>query len=142
MAGDRNFLGKGFHFPPVVDATTGRFIMTSQEDDIREAVNLILMTGIGERPMEPDFGCDIEQFIFDLPDGQARRNMEESILTALTRWEPRIDNIEVSVQDGRVGEGAVYIQIGYTVRSNNNPVNLVFPYYLDTGFGTWRQTGE
>lgn len=142
MAEDRNFLGKGLHFPPAVDPTTGRFIMTSQEDDIREAIHLILMTGIGERPMEPDFGCDIENYIFDLPDGQAKRSMEESILTALERWEPRIDNIGVSVQEGHTGDGVVYIQISYTVRSNNNPVNLVFPYYLETGFETWRQTGR
>ena len=138
MAANRTFLGKGFTFPPAVDPATGRFLMATDDDDIRQAIYLILMTNVGERPMEPEFGCDIADYIFDLPDARAKHAMEDSIYTALLRWEPRIDNIEVEVQDRRVN-GAVYIEISYTVRSTNNPVNLVFPYYLETGFGSWRQ---
>ena len=138
MAVNRTFLGKGFTFPPAVDPVTGRFLMTSEDEDIRQAIYLILMTNTGERPMEPDFGCDVADYIFDLPDARAKRDMEDSIYTALLNWEPRIDNIEVEVQD-RSADGAVYIGISYTVRGTNNPVNLVFPYYLETGFGSWRQ---
>lgn len=138
MADNRTFLGKGFTFPPAVDPVTGRFLMASEDEDIRQAIYLILMTGVGERPMEPDFGCDVSDYVFDLPDARAKHAMEDSVYTALLRWEPRIDNISVEVQDRGVN-GTVYIGISYTVRSTNNPVNLVFPYYLDTGFGSWRQ---
>ena len=55
MAENRTFLGKGFTFPPAVDPVTGRFLMASEDEDIRQAIYLILMTGVGERPMEPDF---------------------------------------------------------------------------------------
>ena len=33
-------------------------------------------------------------------------------------------------------EGVLLIRINYRVRSTNNPYNLVFPYYLNEGFGT------
>ncbi|MBR2948342.1 MAG: GPW/gp25 family protein [Lachnospiraceae bacterium] len=138
MAENRTFLGKGFTFPPAVDPVTGRFLMASEDEDIRQAIYLILMTGVGERPMEPDFGCDATDYVFDLPEARAKHAMEDSVYSALLRWEPRIDNISVEVQD-RGANGTVYIGISYTVRSTNNPVNLVFPYYLDTGFGRWRQ---
>lgn len=132
------FLGKGFQFPPRVDATTGRFIMSEGEEDIKEAIFLILKTRLEERPMCPDFGCDIENYVFDLPDSRAERGIEDAVITALTKWEPRIDNVQVTINQDRMQEGIILIEIGYTVRKNNNAVNLVFPYYLEEGFSTWR----
>lgn len=132
------FLGKGFQFPPRVDATTGRFIMSEGEEDIKEAIYLILKTRLEERPMCPDFGCDIENYVFDLPDGRAERGIVDTVATALSRWEPRIENIQVAVNKERMNEGIIMIEISYTVRKNNNAVNLVFPYYLEEGFDTWR----
>ncbi|MGN0330602.1 MAG: GPW/gp25 family protein [Kineothrix sp.] len=138
MTEDGMFLGKGFQFPPRVDPTTGRFCLSEGEEDIREAVYLILMTRKGERPMEPDFGCNIENYIFDLPESGAERGMKDAIETALIRWEPRINDVKVAINTNRLQDGLIYIQIGYTVRKNNNPVNLVFPYYLEEGTGVWR----
>ena len=132
------FLGKGFQFPPKVDPTTGRFLMSEGEDDIKESIYLILKTRLNERPMCADFGCDIENYVFDLPDGRAERGIVDGISTALAKWEPRIDQIQVSVNKERMQEGTIFIEIGYIVRKNNNMVNLVFPYYLEEGFGTWR----
>lgn len=132
------FLGKGFQFPPRVDATTGRFIMSEGEEDIKEAIYLILKTRLEERPMCPDFGCDIESYVFDLPDGRAERGIVDTVMTALSKWEPRIENIQVTVNKERMNEGIIMIEISYTVRKNNNAVNLVFPYYLEEGFDTWR----
>ena len=138
MADATMFLGKGFCFPPKVDATTGRFIMSEGEEDIKEAIYLILMTRLKERPMCPNFGCNIENYVFDMPDRRAERGMEDAITTALAGWEPRIDNIQVTINKERISEGIILIEIGYTVRKNNNAVNLVFPYYLEEGFSTWR----
>lgn len=138
MADATMFLGKGFSFPPKVDATTGRFIMSEGEEDIKEAIYLILKTGLKERPMCPNFGCNIENYVFDMPDRRAERGMEDAIITALAGWEPRIDNIQVTINKERISDGIILIEIGYTVRKNNNAVNLVFPYYLEEGFSTWR----
>lgn len=137
MAEDRTFLGRGFHFPPQVDPTTGRFLTSSGEEDIKEAIYLILMTRRGERQMNPDFGCDIERYVFDLPDMRAEKGIRNAVRVALIKWEPRIDDIQVELNLSRMSEGIVFIEIGYRVRKNNNTVNLVFPYYLE-GQGTWR----
>ena len=88
--------------------------------------------------MCPDFGCNIENYVFDMPDRRAERGMEDAITTALAGWEPRIDNIKVTINKEKFSEGMIMIEIGYTVRKDNNAVNLVFPYYLEEGFSTWR----
>lgn len=128
-----NFLGCGISFPPRVDEVTGRIRMSSQEDDIREAIRIILFTGKGERVMQPEFGCQIRKYAFSSMGMIDRTGMEEEVRQALIRWEPRITDTEVKVDDGRAEQGMVEIHISYAVRATNNPYNLVFPYYINEG---------
>ncbi len=135
MAGSADFLGKGWSFPPRVDSATGRFVMSEGEEDIKEAIYIIIMTKLKERAMMPEFGCDIHNHIFDLPDTESIYMMELEILKALSYWEPRIIDVTVSVDTDDIVNGKVVIDIGYVVRATNNPNNLVFPYYLYEGVG-------
>lgn len=128
-----NFLGCGLSFPLRADETTGRIRMSSQEDDIREAIRMILFTGKGERVMRPEFGCQIRKYAFSSMGMIDRTGMEEEVRQALIRWEPRITDAQVEVDDKSMGNGAVEIHIRYVVRATNNPYNLVFPYYLNEG---------
>lgn len=43
--------------------------------------------------------------------------------------------MEVDIDDTDMGEGKLLFRISYTVRSTNNPNNIVFPYYLYEGVG-------
>lgn len=129
----KEFLGRGFHFPVQADSATGRVMMTSFEDDIREAVYIILMTRKGERLMRPDFGCGIHDFAFESMDYTTISQMEKSVKDALVLWEPRIRDIEVSLSYDGQENGKVNIHISYVVRSTNNPYNLVYPFYLNEG---------
>ncbi|MDL2232084.1 GPW/gp25 family protein [Ruminococcaceae bacterium OttesenSCG-928-L11] len=135
MSGTSAFLGRGFSFPPRVDPATGRFVMCSEEEDIRQSIYIILMTRKNERAMMPDFGCDIHDYIFELPDTASMSMLRGEVVDALTRWEPRIIDITVDVDLRDIHNGKALVNIGYTVRATNNPNNLVFPYYLYEGVG-------
>ncbi len=130
----KEFLGAGWKFPITVDGSTGRIVMSCQEENIRESIYIIVMTRPGERMMRPEFGCHIHDFLFQRPDYPIRVRMENAVREALVRWEPRIRDIEVRVLQGEKEE-QVIIQVDYTVRSTNNPYNMVFPFYMDEGFG-------
>ena len=129
----KEFLGRGFHFPIGVDPVTGRFRSSSYEDSIREAIYIILMTRKGERVMQPEFGCDIYDFAFASLSYTTICQMEDSVRTALERWEPRIRDVEVTVRSNRADEGRVDIGIQYVVRSTNEQGNLVYPFYWNDG---------
>ena len=136
MADTRDFLGRGFAFPPRVDKATGRFVMCSDEEDIRQSIYIIIMTKLNERAMNPDFGCDVHRYVFELPDEAFMHLMKNEIVDALTRWEPRIIDTIVHADLSEISEGKVIFNISYTVRDTNNPYNLVFPYYIYEGVGT------
>jgi len=125
------FLGRGFAFPPGVDPVTGQMRTAAYEEDIRQAIYLIIMTRKGERVMRPDFGCAIHEYAFDSMDYETMSRIEETVQEALILWEPRIRDIEVSAY--RAEAGKLNIEISYVVRSTNNPYNLVYPFYINEG---------
>lgn len=131
----KGFLGTGFKFPIQVDPSTGRMKTSSYEEDIQEAIAIILNTRKGERVMNPDFGCGIHKYSFETADFTTLSLMRREIMDALVMWEPRIEDIEVIIDDSQSEVGQIIINISYMVRSTNNPFNLVFPYYINEGFG-------
>lgn len=129
------FLGRGFKFPVQVDPATGRMMTSAYEEDISEAIYIILMTRKGERVRNPEFGCGIHDFAFGTTDFTTLKEMERSVEEALVLWEPRIRDVDVTVSLDQEAEGKLVIEIAYVVRTTNNPYNLVFPFYLNEGFG-------
>ena len=135
MDRSKDFLGRGFAFPPRIDSATGQFVMAESEEDIRQSIYIILMTKMKERAMLPEFGCNLHEYMFELPDSAFEVQISSEIKEALMKYEPRIINTEVTVDTMDLQNGKVYLNISYTVRATNNPNNLVFPYYLMEGVG-------
>ena len=129
----RDFLGRGWSFPMGVDPATGRVVSASSEEDIRQAIRLILGTGKGERMMRPEFGCSLRSFVFDHMDYTTQTQLEREAQEALIRWEPRITDVQVRVERDPGDDGCVLLHISYVVRATNNPYNLVYPYYINEG---------
>lgn len=125
----REFIGRGWKFPVTADAD-GLIGMSAYEEDIREAILIILSTAKGERVMHPDFGCGIHDYVYEAVNTTTVGLIESSVRDALTKWEPRIDPTGVTVTTDHIAEGKLDISIDYTVRSTNNRFNLVYPFYL------------
>jgi phage baseplate assembly protein W len=124
------FVGAGWGFFPVRTDVTGQIVLVTGEQEIEESIRLILATAPGERPMRPAFGCAIHDFVFAPADAATAGQIAFEVRTALERWEPRIDVLEVRVDFDGVEEGTLHIQIGYRIRGTNDPRNLVFPFYV------------
>jgi phage baseplate assembly protein W len=128
-----SYLGRGWKFPVQVNPKTGRILMSENEQDISEAIMILLKTSKGERVMNSDFGCGLRRFVFDLTDEVTMRKIEEDIREAIMLWEPRVGDVEIkAVNDSNV-PGKITIDILYTVRSTNNRYNMVYPFYMEEG---------
>ncbi|MFD1150732.1 GPW/gp25 family protein [Saccharothrix hoggarensis] len=123
-----NFIGRGWAFPLRV-GPTGGIGMVEREQEIAEAIRLVLGTAPGERPMRPEFGCGIHEHVFASADGATAGHIAREVRAALERWEPRVDVDDVVVAFDSVDVGTVYIDVRYTIRTTNDQRNLVFPFY-------------
>ena len=129
----KEFMGRGWKFPIEVDQATGRIVETQHEDDIAEAIRIIIWTGKGERLMRPDFGCGIERFLFEGNDDTTLHLIEAEIMDAIRMWEPRVHEVEVRVERDSASTEKLLIHVQYEVRTTNNLFNQVYPFYLYEG---------
>jgi Bacteriophage baseplate protein W len=128
----RAFLGVGWAFPPGFDGE-GHIAEAAYEQDVQQAILIILGTNHGERVMRPDFGAGLDRLVFEPINAATLARAESLAREAIIAWEPRVDVEAVRVtQQGRP-PAVLLIELGYRVRATNTRQNLVYPFYLQEG---------
>ena len=128
-----DFLGRGWSFPPTFNRNLPGVEMLEQEADIYSSLEILLTTAPGERVMQPEYGCDMEELIFENVDTTTKTLVADKIENAILYFEPRIDVEKVNLDDSREWEGVILIEIVYRVRTTNSRFNFVFPFYKTEG---------
>lgn len=121
------FIGAGWAYPVRTDATGG-IALVSGDRELAESIRLILGTAYGDRPMRPEFGCAIHDFVFSPADTSMAGLIAYEVQASLVRWEPRIEvqAVDVTFDPDRP---VVYIDVRFATSDTNDPRNLVFPFY-------------
>ena len=134
MGQENSFLGTGWAFPPGISkySTTGDFAtnMVSDVTDINQSLQILFGTAVGERVMQADYGCNIEDMIFEPMNVTLVTRITERIRRAIIYYEPRIklDKVDVFANDDF---GIINLVVEYTVRSTNTRNNIVYPFYIN-----------
>jgi phage baseplate assembly protein W len=129
----KDFLGRGWAAPVALDPRTGLVASVAYEDVIRQSILIILETAKGERCMRPDFGCGIHDLVFTSLDSTSLQRIRSEVTDALTRFEARIDLLNVNVDSQATLQGELLVEVEYRVRATNQLGNLVFPFYFQEG---------
>jgi len=129
----RDFLGTGWGFPPTFIKGNGRIgvRMVSDEEDIRESLGIILAVQMGERILHPDFGSNLNSFIYRSISVPDKTRMRDMVFKAIYMHEPRIRPEDVIVTD--YNDGRILLEIHYVVKTTNTRHNVVFPFYIEEG---------
>lgn len=122
------FLGVGWKFP--LEVAEGDIALSHYEQDIQQAIRIIIETAPGERLMHPDFGCGIHDYVFAPNDTRTAGLVRFHVDQALSRWEPRIELEQVNVQAAHDDPAVLLVSIDYRVRATDSRSNLVYPFYL------------
>ncbi len=128
-----SFLGKGWSFPPTFNNTTDTVEMVSDEEDIQQSLQILLSTRKGERIMLPDYGCNLDEMVFESITTSFKTYMSEMIRNAILFYEARINLNSVTIDDSGSTDGVILIIIDYTISTTNSRFNFVYPYYKTEG---------
>jgi phage baseplate assembly protein W len=123
------FLGTGMKFPPRINKNSGRFAVSSGAENVKESVYIILMTGLGERWLEPSFGSRIMRYTFVDVSPAMRNMLSAEIRNAILGQEPRISDVDIDFEK-TVSNGCLIVNIAYRLIESNTVDNMVFPFYL------------
>ena len=123
-----DFVGAGWGFPLGVNQRGG-IALVRREQELEQAMRLILSTYPGERPMRPEFGSRIRDFVFRPVNMETIAELSQVVREALLRWEPRVDIEAVLIAPDPADHATLYIDIQYRTKDTNDRRNLVFPFY-------------
>lgn len=130
---EESFIGRGWSFPPQFDRNTGSVRMVRHTEDIDQSLSILLSTSLGERVMQPKYGCNLVEFEFEPANNALISYLIDLVENAILLYEPRIqvENIEITPPESfDLIEGKIIISVDYRVRETNSRFNYVYDFYL------------
>ncbi|MDI9311620.1 MAG: GPW/gp25 family protein [Limnohabitans sp.] len=127
------FLGTGWSFPPEFDKSTKAVVTISDEEDIKSSLEILLSTKLGERVMQPKYGCNMDELLFNPLDLTLKTFVSELIKSAILYHEPRIDVEKIDITQGDDLNGELLVILDYKIRATNSRINWVYPFYKVEG---------
>ena len=130
---DPGFLGRGWAFPPTFNRNSGTVNMVSDVTDIEESLQILLSVDLGERVMLPNYGCDLQPYLFEPLNATLIGYLKDRVQNAILFFEPRIQVIAVDVtamDSAELWAGKFRITVTYNVITTNTRFNYVYDYYL------------
>ncbi|UOA10685.1 GPW/gp25 family protein [Methylobacter sp. S3L5C] len=107
--------------------------MLEDEADIASSLEVLLTTARGERVMLPQYGCNLDELVFENLDTRMKTLMADKVESAILYHEPRITLEKVRLTENLELDGVVLIDIIYRVKTTNSRFNFVFPFYKSEG---------
>jgi phage baseplate assembly protein W len=120
--------GRGVGFP-VGLSPASRMAFSEGPENIAASLRLILATEPGERVMLPAFGAGLRRFLFEPNVPATHRLVEEAVLRAVVRWEPRVRLEGVTVTADRDEPGFARVEVRYRLvaTASEGEVTLAVP---------------
>lgn len=132
MSNDVSFLGTGWSFPPEF-SKRGTVSMVSAAEDIHQSLHIILATNLGERVMQPSFGCGIKSQVYENINESTLTVLKDLISRAILFYEPRVKLESIATDSSEAYDGRLNFLINYSIIATNTRHNIVYPFYLREG---------
>jgi phage baseplate assembly protein W len=123
-------LGTGWGFPPQFFNNGKDVAVVSDADDIKESLEILFSTIMQERLYHSDFGCDLQNFMFEDIDRGLVMKIQQMIQNAIYDYEPRIKVEEITVTESDEEAHVLLIHVNYLIKSTNSRDNLNYSLSL------------
>ncbi|MBC7423051.1 MAG: GPW/gp25 family protein [Ferruginibacter sp.] len=134
-----DFLGTGWSFPPAFNIVARNVEMVSDVTDIGQSLNILLSTTLGERVMQPEYGCNLAAYLFESLNTSVIGYIKDRVQNAILFYEPRISVEKITVtpdNSPELLEGRFTISIEYVIPETNSRFNYVYNYYENEALGS------
>jgi len=121
-------IGRGWVFPTQINGQ-GRVSLTTAQNEIEQAIRIILGTTPGERVMRPNFGSRLHELAFAPLNTETLALARRFVEDALKMWEPRITLLDVQIVADNL-RACLLIALEFEVKTTHDRRTLVYPYYV------------
>lgn len=103
---------------PFTLGNNGFFAVTyTTKEQVKSDLKNLILTNRGERLMQPDFGCNLRQAIFEQIGPETYGYIRNEIETAISVWLPYIivDNVDVASDTTSKDNNRINVRLDYTL---------------------------
>ena len=105
---------------------TDDLVQVKDKAAIVQAIQGILLTRKGERPFQPELGCDIQNMLFEPLDYASAGTIKQEIREAINRYERRVSVTQIICEPDFDNNG-YNVEVQYTIVGRNDiPVAVEF----------------
>jgi phage baseplate assembly protein W len=124
-----DFTGTGWKFPIEFRENLKTVVMLTGEEDIRNSLDVLFATRVGERIMHANYGSALSTFLFMPVTKGTLTYMEAILYDEILFNEPRIVINNIDILPAPSEPARLDIIIDYKIRATNSRYNYVFPFY-------------
>jgi hypothetical protein len=122
-------IGIGWAFPVRWDRL-GTVALAKDEEEIRQAILIVLRTNLGSRVMRRTYGADVDRYVFAPRTAQVCFELVFDVKRALLLHEPRIIVEHVDAVPAGDADDRIDVAIEFRIDTHRRPSSLVVPFYL------------
>ena len=105
---------------------TDDLVAVKDKAAIVQSITSLLLTRKGERPFQPDLGCDIQDILFEPLDYASAGTIKQEIRNTLSRYEPRAFVEQLRCEPDFENNG-YNVELQYTITGRDDiPVAVEF----------------
>jgi phage baseplate assembly protein W len=123
--------GTGWAFPPSFDRFTGCVQLSSDMENVRENLQILFATDLGERFLLPGYGTSLRQHLFGALTETTSNQLKVEICNVILEWEPRIDVLDIQIRERRELEGRCELFIQFRLRADGARGSMIYPFHRD-----------
>ncbi|KMW74479.1 phage baseplate protein [Photorhabdus luminescens subsp. luminescens] len=109
--------GRGWAFPPQFSSQEG-IIMAAGAEHVRQSMKILFLTEPGERIMREDYGCGLNDYMFENISDELMAGIQTRIEERILRYEPRAEMTEIKVSQKTDLPNTLHIQVNYALRGS------------------------
>lgn len=125
-------IGRGWGFPPRFNKQSRTVETTmSDQEEIEQSLTILFATHLNERLFRPDYGCNVEKYMFHSMSNVNVAHIRKALEEAITDNEPRITLGLLTIDTDPMIEGRLIIRIAYTINDTGSTHNMVYPFNFE-----------
>ncbi|AHG18626.1 phage baseplate protein [Chania multitudinisentens RB-25] len=109
--------GRGWAFPPLFSLDKG-VEMAEGAEDVRQSLQILFRTEQGERLMREDYGCGLNDVMFENIRNELIAEIESRIQDSVLRYEPRADMTDIQVSQAPNQNNTLQVRVAYRLRGS------------------------
>ncbi len=107
----------------VIHPVTGDVSRLTNEEAVKESIRNLVLTNRGERPFQPNLGCDVRSQLFENITQETVGNIKSLIQETIEAYEPRARLIGVDV-GGKIDSNELKVTITFLTINSDRPTTV------------------